>query len=264
MGAKIEVRLLDLNTPSHTHTYSDIIDIYKLGVESKQLYVNPKLNMYNVINVQPYLTPDGSRERPFPNIADAIAYMRVFQSRATILLMDGNYETIDLNNIYVDLTIKGENKANCKVKNVYINKCRDLLFEDITFTDTSNPFEAYSATIEISKCSFSGNRFILPTSPIGKYGITIGRNCAVTLRECEIKNFNSAVRVWGGTLFLEGAWALYGSGNYCGIRGEKCVVLGSKYLSEKFYTNQLLSVDCCILDSNFAIETNEENNPEAL
>ena len=249
-GPRIEVRQLDFNTPSHTHTLSDIIDLEKLGIIPKTLYVNPALAGGS------YLAPDGSQEKPFLTIDEAVAYAKMSLSGTTIYLMDGNYGDVKLNNIYADIQLKGLNKEACLVDKVSLNKCRDLTFENITFTSEAAPFEAYSASVEISDCLFPNGK--LSDSRLnGNYGINIGRNCDVTLRACEINNFNSAVKIDGSTLYLEGSRALSGSGNCCGIQGERSVILGSEELSDGFYTAQKMSVDRCTLE-------NEEQHPEKI
>ena len=238
----IEVWKLDFNTPSHTHTLSDIIDLEKLGITPKTFYVNPALAGGS------YLAPDGSQEKPFPTLDEAIATMKANRSGGTIYLMDGNYGTVNLNNIYADLQFKGMNKETCFIDKITVSKCRDLLFENITFTDDTAPFEANSASVEINGCSFPNGK-ISDSGSNENYGINIDRNSNVILKACEINNFDSAVKVCGSKLTLEETSSLLENGNRCGITGENSIITGSKELSANAHSMQEFSLHGCRVET---------------
>lgn len=244
-GPEIEVRLLDFNTPSHTHTLSDIMDLNTIGTGWKELYVNPRLDGKS------YLAPDGTKEKPFPSVAAAEAYARFYLQSAEIILMDGNYGTVDLSNIHMDLTFKGLCKDTCLIDKIRICKSRDLLFENITFCNSRMPVEISSSTVEINNCSFpNGNLSEAGTTET--YGINISRNSAVTLKACEFNHFGAAVNVSRSKLFFEGSEALKGTGNYFAVRGDKSIIWGMKDISVEAFTAQALSLNKCQGDGDFA------------
>lgn len=237
-GPEIEIRLLDFNTPSHTHTLSDIMDLNTIGTGWKKLYVNP------LLDGKSYLAPDGTMEKPFPSVTAAEAYARFYLQSAEIILMDGNYGTVDLSNIHMDLTFKGLCKDACLIDKISIGKCRDLLFGNITFCDSKRPVEISSSTVEFNNCSFPNGKHSDPGTT-ETYGINISRNSAVTLKACEINRFAAAVNISHSKLFFEGNNALKGIGNHYAVRGDKSIIRNTKNISGKVFTAQALSLNEC-------------------
>lgn len=223
---EIDVRLLDFNTPSHTHRYSDIIDFNKLETGTRALHVNP------LLEGKSHLAPDGSPEKPFPNVTEAIAYAKVFQPEAVLHLMDGEYGTIRLSSIPMSLTLKGMNKDACLVDKINIDKCKDLTLENITFCNGETPLAVSASTVEINRCSLPNGRQSGPDAT-GSDGITIVKDSTVTIQDCEISHFDCAVNISASTLYLEGANALTGTGNRQEIRSELSTIWGAKDYKEK-------------------------------
>ena len=181
---------------------------------------------------------DGTENRPYKTIQEAISNGIVNGCKTIIFVKDGTYEEdyLTISNISSHVVIQCESKAGTLIKNIYISNCKALCIKDCTIYDTKDNTITIGAfsNVEFNNVLINGQTATSLHRGIGIY------DSELKIKNCTISNKSIAISVNDmSKLYIDGLDGsnneyVFNSPSYAGYINEQN--LSISYTEYMFYT----------------------------
>lgn len=197
-----KINLITNSLPMQYHSHDVFTNIYDINTKNTQIYVDS--NYANEFS-------DGSKEKPFKHIREAIVMAYNNNIPTQINIADGTYdEIVYISNTSSRISLVGESKENTKIKQIICSGCFLLGISTLNIYDNLvGALDIKHSNVDINDCLIDGN--ITSASSINEgRGVRIYHS-NVYFSNCTISNKKASI--WASDNSFVSVVSLSGNNN---------------------------------------------------